>query len=44
MVQVIVKIYGQFGVEFPIATFFDSLTIEAQALKLAQLLASDIGS
>ncbi|MGZ9123741.1 MAG: HAD-IIIC family phosphatase, partial [Candidatus Binatia bacterium] len=44
MVQVIVQIYDQFGVEFPIATFFDSLTIEAQALKLAQLLASDIGS
>lgn len=44
MVQVIVQIYGQFGVEFPITTFFDSLTIEAQALKLAQLLVSDTGS
>lgn len=38
MVQVIVRIYGRFGVEFPISTFFESPTIEAQALKLAQRL------
>ena len=44
MVQVIVQIYSQFGVEFPIANFFDSPTIEAQAVKLAQLLASATGS
>jgi len=36
MVQVIVRIYSRFGVELPISTFFESPTIEAQALKLAQ--------
>jgi acyl carrier protein len=43
MVQVIVRIYGQFGVEFPILAFFESPTIEAQAAKLAQRLAQTRG-
>ncbi len=38
MVHIIVRIYGRFGVEFPIATFFESQTIEEHAIKLAQLL------
>jgi FkbH-like protein len=38
MVQIIVRIYGRFGVEFPISTFFESQTIEEHAVKLAQLL------
>ncbi|HEX6767861.1 MAG TPA: phosphopantetheine-binding protein, partial [Candidatus Binatia bacterium] len=43
MVQVIVRIFGQFGVEFPILAFFESPTIEAQAAKLAQRLAQTRG-
>lgn len=43
MVQVIVRIYGQFGVEFPILAFFENPTIEAQAAKLAQRLAQTRG-
>ena len=39
MVQVIVRIYGQFGVEFPISSFFESPTVEAQALILAEQIA-----
>jgi acyl carrier protein len=38
MVHIIVRIYGRFGVEFPISTFFESQTIEEHAVKLAQLL------
>jgi len=38
MVQVVVRIYGQLGVELPISTFFETPTIEAQALILAQRL------
>ena len=38
MVHIIVRIYGRFGVEFPLSTFFESQTIEEHALKLAQLL------
>lgn len=38
MVHIIVRIYGRFGVEFPISTFFESQTVEEHAVKLAQLL------
>jgi acyl carrier protein len=38
MVRVIVNLYGQTGIEFPIAAFFEMPTIEAHAVKLSSFL------
>jgi len=43
MIKVIVRIYAQFGIEFPVDLFFNRPTIEEHAIELRTLAPGDVG-